>query len=102
VRGYPVPADRLNRDVSLPMEPSVRLQKVLTQVYQEDGVAAQICERLVDLDHVVQEWRYRHAKMVERMIGDKPGTGGSAGVAYLRETLFTPIFPDLAAVRSEP
>jgi tryptophan 2,3-dioxygenase len=59
-----------------------------------------VCERLVDLDEGLQEWRYRHVKMVERTIGDKAGTGGSSGAAYLRATLFTPLFPDLWAVRS--
>jgi tryptophan 2,3-dioxygenase len=69
--------------------------------YRADGEAAQVAERLVDLDEGTQEWRYRHVKMVERTIGDKPGTGGSSGAAYLRETLFQPMFPDLWAVRSE-
>jgi tryptophan 2,3-dioxygenase len=48
----------------------------------------------------MQEWRYRHVKMVERTIGDKTGTGGSSGATYLRTTLFQPMFPDLWAVRS--
>jgi len=69
--------------------------------YRDDPVAAMVCERLVDLDEGVQEWRYRHVKMVERTIGDKMGTGGSSGAAYLRTTLFTPMFPDLWAVRSK-
>jgi tryptophan 2,3-dioxygenase len=97
--GYAVPLDRLHRDVSLPLAASEELQQVLLRIYQYDGAAAQICERLVDLDHGIQEWRYRHVKMVERMIGLKAGTGGSSGAAYLRETLFRPLFPDLAAVR---
>ena len=59
-----------------------------------------MCERLVDLDEGLQEWRYRHVKMVERTIGAKPGTGGSAGAAYLRTTLLRPAFPDLWAIRS--
>lgn len=67
--------------------------------YLDDGVAAQVAERLVDLDEGLQEWRYRHVKMVERTIGDKAGTGGSAGAAYLRSTLFRPLFPALWAVR---
>jgi len=50
-------------------------------------------EHLVDLDEGLQEWRYRHVKMVERTIGDKTGTGGSSGAAYLRTTLFRPLFP---------
>jgi tryptophan 2,3-dioxygenase len=56
---------------------------------------------MVDLDEGFQEWRYRHVKMVERAIGDKPGTGGSPGAPYLRTTLFQPAFPDLWTVRSE-
>jgi tryptophan 2,3-dioxygenase len=48
----------------------------------------------------VQEWRYRHVKMVERTIGAKAGTGGSPGAAYLRTTLSDPAFPDLWAIRS--
>ncbi|MBM7774531.1 tryptophan 2,3-dioxygenase [Actinokineospora baliensis] len=99
-RGYDIPQEGLDRDVTQPLEPSPEIQKVLALVYADDGGAAQVCERLVDLDHGIQEWRYRHVKMVERMIGDKPGTGGSTGVAYLRATLFKPLFPDLAAVRS--
>ncbi|MET0237212.1 MAG: tryptophan 2,3-dioxygenase family protein [Kibdelosporangium sp.] len=98
---YPVPQECLHRDVAAPLEPSQELQKVLLKVYQDDSGAAQICERLVDLDEGLQEWRYRHVKMVERTIGDKSGTGGSSGAAYLRTTLFTPIFPDLWAVRGD-
>jgi len=49
----------------------------------------------------LQEWRYRHVKMVERTIGNKQGTGGSSGVGYLAKTLFQPVFPDLLAIRTE-
>jgi tryptophan 2,3-dioxygenase len=98
--GYAVPADRLERDVRRPAAPSESVQQVLLEVYRDDGGAAQVCERLVDLDEGLQEWRYRHVKMVERTIGDKSGTGGSAGAAYLRTTLSAPAFPDLWAVRS--
>jgi len=48
----------------------------------------------------MQEWRYRHVKMVERTIGHKIGSGGSSGVAYLSSTLFNPTFPDLWEIRS--
>jgi tryptophan 2,3-dioxygenase len=101
LHGYDIPHDRLHRDVSEPLEPSAELQKVLLKVYRDDSGPAQVCERLVDLDEGLQEWRYRHVKMVERTIGDKTGTGGSAGAKYLRSTLFTSMFPDLWAVRSE-
>ena len=53
----------------------------------------------MDLDEGIQEWRYRHVKMVERTIGMKPGTGGSAGAQYLRTTLAKPAFPDLWEIR---
>jgi tryptophan 2,3-dioxygenase len=59
-----------------------------------------VAERLVDVDEGIQEWRYRHVKMVERTIGTKAGTGGSSGVEYLRGTLFRPAFPDLWEIRS--
>lgn len=99
--GFKVPADALNRDVCQPPTPSPAVQDVLLEVYRDDGEPAQVCERLVDVDEGMQEWRYRHVKMVERTIGDKRGTGGSPGAAYLRSTLFIPVFPDLWAVRSE-
>jgi tryptophan 2,3-dioxygenase len=100
-QGYDVPADALKRDVELPLGASHQVQQVLLRVYRDDGEPAQVAERLVDVDEGVQEWRYRHMKMVERTIGSKPGTGGSSGAAYLRTTLFTPVFPDLWEVRSE-
>ena len=52
---------------------------MIVEVYANDPIAAQVSERLVDIDEGVQEWRYRHVKMVERTIGTKPGTGGSRG-----------------------
>jgi tryptophan 2,3-dioxygenase len=97
--GYPVPPELLQRDVTAPPTRTPALDDVLVAVYVDDGGPAQVCERLVDLDEGLQEWRYRHVKMVERTIGDKAGTGGSSGAAYLRETLFRPLFPDLWAVR---
>ncbi|HEX2298730.1 MAG TPA: tryptophan 2,3-dioxygenase family protein [Pseudonocardiaceae bacterium] len=100
-RGYDVPAAALTRDVTKPLEASLDVQAVLLEVYRDDGAPAQVAERLVDLDEGMQEWRYRHVKMVERTIGDKTGTGGSPGAKYLRSTLFQAAFPDLWAVRSE-
>ena len=64
-----------------------------------DDATSLLLERLIDLDEGVQEWRYRHVKMVERTIGMKGGTGGSSGAGYLTSTLFRPVFPDLWAVR---
>ena len=77
------------------------MQRTLIDVYKRDAKNAELCERLVDLDEGMQEWRYRHVKMVERTIGAKPGTGGSAGAAYLRSTLGHNIFPDLWEIRAK-
>ena len=101
LRGYPVPEERLERDVSKPVEESEGVHAAVLAAYRDDGEAAQVCERMVDLDEGFQEWRYRHVKMVERTIGSRPGTGGSPGAAYLRTTLNQPLFPDLWSVRSE-
>jgi tryptophan 2,3-dioxygenase len=101
-QGYPVPAaTALARDVRQPVQPSPAVQAVLLQVYRDDGEPAQVAERMVDVDEGIQEWRYRHVKMVERTIGSRAGTGGSPGAAYLHTTLSTPLFPDLWEVRSE-
>jgi tryptophan 2,3-dioxygenase len=91
-RGHPIPDDAT--------EPDERVQDMLIAAYREDPDAALVAERLVDLDEGIQEWRYRHVKMVERTIGTKRGTGGSSGVEYLRGTLFRPAFPDLWEIRS--
>ena len=95
--GYDVPCDRV---VTRPVEPSEDLQAILLDMYRDDGGPSVVAECLVDFDEGMQEWRYRHVKMVERTIGDKTGTGGSSGATYLRTTLFQPMFPDLWAVRS--
>jgi tryptophan 2,3-dioxygenase len=91
-RGHPIPDDAAI--------PDARVQDVLIAAYHEDEDAGLVAERLVDLDEGIQEWRYRHVKMVERTIGTKRGTGGSSGVEYLRGTLFRPAFPDLWEIRS--
>jgi tryptophan 2,3-dioxygenase len=98
---YDVPKSQLERAVAAPVEESPEIQRILVDVYRRDPKNAELCERLVDLDEGVQEWRYRHVKMVERTIGSMRGTGGSAGAAYLRETVGRPIFPDLWAIRSQ-
>ena len=99
-RGYAVPAEALNRDITLPTQEWPEVQELLITAYRKDPSTRQVCELLVDLDEGIQEWRYRHVKMVERTIGFKTGTGGSPGVEYLRSTLFRSLFPDLWAIRS--
>jgi tryptophan 2,3-dioxygenase len=98
--GYNIPAEVLNTEISLSNPRSEAVQVVLLDIYKNDAVLAGFCELMVDLDEGIQEWRYRHVKMVERTIGYKQGTGGSAGVEYLKKSLFNPLFPDLWEIRS--
>lgn len=99
-RGFEIPESILNRDVSAPYQSDQAVQRSLIALHRDDAEASLVCERLVDIDEGLQEWRYRHVKMVERTIGGKGGTGGSSGANYLRHTLFTPTFADLWEIRS--
>jgi tryptophan 2,3-dioxygenase len=99
--GVPVPRADLERDVTRRVESSPALRDVLVGVYRGQPALADLCERLVDLDEGLMEWRYRHVKMVQRTIGTRRGTGGSAGADYLLATLNQPLFPDLWAIRTE-
>ena len=98
--GYAIPEEALVDLGDGPPPEMEEIQDVLVRIYKNDDGVAQVCELLVDLDEGLQEWRYRHVKMVERTIGTKQGTGGSPGAAYLRSTLFKPIFPDLWNIRA--
>jgi tryptophan 2,3-dioxygenase len=100
-RGHKMPAEALGRDVSLPYEANEAVQEALLLAHRNDPESNMVGEALMDLDEGFQEWRYRHVKMVERTIGAKMGTGGSAGVGYLASTLFRPVFADLWAIRSK-
>ena len=101
LQGVAVPSEVLDRDVRTPPEACASFHPSLIEVYRDKPDLRQICELMVDLDEGVQEWRYRHVKMVERTIGMRTGTGGSPGVQYLQTTLFRPAFPDLWAIRTE-
>ena len=98
-RGFEIPNEILNRNVSDSYAPNSQVQDVLVELHKKDAEASLVCERLVDIDEGLQEWRYRHVKMVERTIGHKTGTGGSSGVDYLASTLFNPVFKDLWEIR---
>ena len=98
---YAIPETALNRDISQVVTPNLALQPILIDIYRHNPIITQICEYFVDLDAALQEWRFKHVKMVERTIGHKSGTGGSSGVAYLESTLSQTIFPDLWQIRTE-
>ncbi len=98
-RGASIPVRLRRRDVTLPTEPDEMVQEGLLQLYRTQPDAGILLELMTDVDEGLQEWRYRHVKMVERTIGNKRGTGGSPGAEYLRGSLFKPVFPDLWAIR---
>lgn len=101
--GLPVPEKVLNRDVSQPYEPSEAVVEAWLEVYRNPDRywdIYQLAEKLMDLDDALLTWRHKHVVTVERIIGRKRGTGGTAGVAYLTETLDKRCFPELWAVRT--
>jgi tryptophan 2,3-dioxygenase len=100
-RGARIPEELKNRDVTKPNEPSEHMQKEILRMYKTSPELSILFELMTDFDEGLQEWRYRHIKLVERTIGAKKGTGGSPGVPFLKESLFKPIFHDLWAIRHE-
>jgi tryptophan 2,3-dioxygenase len=99
--GVDVPDDLLARDVTAGNEPDERVQAGLLRLYRTRPDMAILFELMTDFDEGLQEWRYRHVKVVERTIGSKRGTGGSPGVEFLKKSLFNPAFADLWAIRHE-
>ena len=99
-RGVAIPAALRSRDVARPNGPDPDVQEALLRLYRTQPDVAILLELMTDFDEGLQEWRYRHVKMVERTIGNQRGTGGSPGVEFLKASLFQPVFPDLWAIRS--
>jgi len=102
--GLNLPADLLQRDVTQPHTARPEVVAVLKQIYEHpEGMwdCYEMAEKLVDLDESYSLWRYRHVKVVERVIGFKRGTGGTAGVNYLRQMVDERLFPELWDVRTE-
>jgi tryptophan 2,3-dioxygenase len=102
--GHDVPAELLQRDVTLPYQFNEDLVGVFVKIYADPDKhwgAYEACEELVDLEENFQLWRFRHLKTVERTIGVKRGTGGSSGVNFLKAALDLTFFPELYAVRTE-
>ncbi len=98
-RGAAIPPVVFEKDVRLATQPNDQVQQEIFRLYQHQPELVILFELMTDFDEGMQEWRYRHVKMVERTIGAKTGTGGSAGVEFLKQSLFMPLFPDLWAVR---
>ena len=103
-RGKPVPAEVLQRDLTEPHRSEPGVREVLREIYEhpeENWDAYEMCEKLIDVDEQLALWRFRHVKVVQRIIGWKRGTGGTSGVDYLQKLVDVRLFPDLWDVRTE-
>jgi tryptophan 2,3-dioxygenase len=103
-RGKPVPAAVLGRDVTEPHRSEPGVRAVIREIYEkpeENWDAYEMCEKLIDVDEQLALWRFRHVKVVQRIIGWKRGTGGTSGVDYLKTLVDIRLFPDLWDVRTE-
>lgn len=103
-QGHPVPEAVVERDWRQAYEPSAEVQAVFRTIYEDTAsnwAAYEMAEKLMDIEEFFQLWRFRHMKTVERIIGHRPGTGGSSGVGFLRLALEQRFFPELIDVRSE-
>jgi len=101
--GHRVPLERVNRDWTDPYEHHPGVVDVFDVIYRrpdEHWAAYEICERLMDVECNFQSWRFHHMKTVERIIGYKSGTGGTAGVKFLKKALDIAFFPELTEVRT--
>jgi tryptophan 2,3-dioxygenase len=101
--GHRVPLERVERDWTASYEHHPQVVDVLEVIYQrpeEHWAAYEVCEKLVDIETNFQAWRFHHVKTVERIIGFKGGTGGTAGVKFLKKTLEISFFPELTEVRT--
>lgn len=102
-RGFAIPDEVLARDRTGPHERSDAVEQAWAQIYAEPEKyweLYELAEKLVDLEYHFQRWRFGHLKTVERIIGFKRGTGGTAGVAYLKSVLQKGFFPELLSVRT--
>ena len=101
--GVAVPDEVLNRDVTQPYQPHPGVEAAWLSVYRDTGRywdLYQLAEKLVDLDDALLTWRHKHVLTVERIIGGRPGTGGTEGVGYLARTLTRRAFPELWSLRT--
>jgi tryptophan 2,3-dioxygenase len=103
-RGLPIPREALERDFSKPYVKNDKVTQALRGVYEDTDQywdEYEMCEKLVDVEERFQLWRFRHLLTVHRIIGFRPGTGGSSGVPFLRKAIELSFFPELWDVRTE-
>lgn len=102
--GLPIDEDVLNRDVSITHKSNESVKQAWMKVYKnvdQYWELYELAEELTDIEDLFQQWRFRHMKTIERIIGFKKGTGGSGGVSYLKKVLDQYFFPELWELRTE-
>jgi len=102
-RGFDIPPERVERDWTQAYEAHPAVEAAWLAIYRDSNAhwdLYEFAEKLVDLEYRLQQWRFAHLKTVERIIGFKRGTGGSAGVGYLEHVLKRGFFPELISLRT--
>ncbi len=102
--GFEIDAGKLERDFSQPYEPNDSVKAAWFAIYREPEKyfeLYELAEKLVDIEDAFQAWRFKHMYTVQRIIGNRPGTGGSSGVPFLKKALETSFFPELFAIRTD-
>jgi tryptophan 2,3-dioxygenase len=101
--GFAIAPERMQGDWTKPTAHDESVKAAWLAVYQDPEqhwALYELAEKLVDLETAFRFWRFRHVTTVERIIGFKTGTGGTAGVSYLRKMLDVVLFPELFALRT--
>ncbi|MCA2011512.1 tryptophan 2,3-dioxygenase [Pararhodobacter sp. CCB-MM2] len=101
--GFDIPTEVLDRDLRQPWAQSDAVEAAWREVYADPAKyweLYELAEKLVDFEDYFRRWRFNHVTTVERVIGFKRGTGGTAGVSYLRRMLEVQLFPELWALRT--
>ena len=102
--GFDIDAEKLERDFSQPYEPNESVQNAWLEIYRnadEHFELYELGEKLVDIEDAFQNWRFKHMLTVQRIIGNRKGTGGSSGVPFLKKALETSFFPELFSIRTD-
>ncbi len=102
--GFAINEDKLDRDFSEPYEPDDSVQAAWFAIYRDPEKyfeLYELAEKLVDIEDAFQNWRFKHMYTVQRIIGSRPGTGGSSGVPFLKKAIETSFFPELFAIRTD-
>jgi len=102
--GFEIDGQKLERDFSLPYEANESVQAAWLAIYSDPEKyfeLYELAEKLVDIEDAFQNWRFKHMYTVQRIIGNRQGTGGSSGVNFLKKAIDTSFFPELFAIRSQ-